>query len=213
MRRKTAREWSVREKDLVEHCALPGLLLHFGADDRILGLWRNCAAERVFVGTNADRPYFRRMKKNILDSEARAIMLGRIAQFKADSIAQWGKMNADQCICHLADQLRMLFGQVKVHGKPSFLGRNVLKNLVLMGMPAPKGKVPTAPEIDQQTAGTKPTNFEADRKRLLELLDQFVGTSESFVFQTHPFFGSMTKQQWGKLVWSHLDHHLSQFGA
>jgi hypothetical protein len=153
------------------------------------------------------------MKKNVLDSEARALMLGRIAGFKADSVAQWGKMNAAQCICHLADQLRMALGHMKVGGTPGFFGRTVMKNLVLMGMPAPKGKVPTAPEIDQQTAGTKPTNYEADRKRLLELLDEFVGKSASFTYQAHPFFGPMSKQQWGKLVWSHLDHHLRQFGA
>ena len=153
------------------------------------------------------------MKKNILDPKTRAVTLERIAQFKAGSPALWGKMNADQCMCHLADQLRMAFGQIKTAGVPSFMGRFVMKRLVLWGMPAPKGKVPTAPEIDQLTAGTQPTTFEQDREMLLELLEAFFRKDESFEFQPHPFFGPLTKNQWGKLVWTHLDHHLRQFGV
>ncbi len=153
------------------------------------------------------------MKKNILDPESRAVMLKRIAAMKSDSRALWGKMNAEQCICHLADQFRMAFGTMVVAGTPSFLGRTLMKTMVLWGAPAPKGKVPTAPEIDQLTAGTPPTTFEADRKLLLALIDEYLKKEEAFKFQRHPFFGPLTKKQWGKLIWSHLDHHLSQFGA
>ncbi len=153
------------------------------------------------------------MKKNILDPEAKAAMLSRLVQLKPNSPAQWGKMNAAQCLCHLADQLRLALGHVKVAGEPGFFGRNILKTLVLWGMPAPKGKVPTMPELDQLTAGTKPTTWEADHKLLLALLDEFAAKTESFVFQTHPNFGQMTKQQWAKLVWIHLNHHLTQFGV
>ncbi len=153
------------------------------------------------------------MKKNILDAKTRAHTLERIAQFKAGSPALWGKMNAAQCMCHLADQLRMAFGQIKVAGVPTFMGRMVVKRLVLLGMSAPKGKVSTAPEIDQLTAGTQPTTFEEDRETLLELLEAFFRKSDTYEFQDHPFFGPLTKNQWGKLAWTHLDHHLRQFGV
>ena len=29
----------------------------------------------------------------------------------------------------------------------------------------------------------------------------------------HPFFGRMTGEEWDRLLWKHLDHHLRQFGV
>jgi hypothetical protein len=153
------------------------------------------------------------MKKTVLDPIAWAAMRGRIASLKPDSPALWGQMNAAQCLCHLADQLRMALSQLKVAGEPSFMGRTVMKTLVLMGMPAPKGKIKTFPEIDQRTAGTKPTSFEADRATLCSLIETFIGTPESFAFQRHGFFGKFSKREWGRMAWIHLDHHLRQFGC
>lgn len=153
------------------------------------------------------------MKKNILDATARAAMLARLAQLRADSPALWGKMNASQCACHLADQLRIAFGEIKVAGTPPFIGRTLVKTLVLWGMPAPKGKVQTMPEIDQLSAGTKPTTMEADQKTLLALIDRLLAIDPNFDFQVHPNFGRFTKAQWGRMVWIHMNHHLSQFGC
>lgn len=153
------------------------------------------------------------MKKSILDPDGLASMLARIGNMKADAPAQWGKMNAAQCMCHMADQLRMLLNELPTADRSTFMSRTFVKTLVMLGMPAPKGKVPTAPEIDQVSAGTKPTTFEADRKVLLHLIDRYLATPEGFAYQTHPFFGRLSRKQWGKLVWTHLDHHLSQFGA
>jgi Protein of unknown function (DUF1569) len=31
--------------------------------------------------------------------------------------------------------------------------------------------------------------------------------------EIHPVFGKMTKEQWSKATWKHLDHHLQQFGV
>ena len=31
--------------------------------------------------------------------------------------------------------------------------------------------------------------------------------------KTHPFFGTMTDDEWGKLHYVHLDHHFAQFGV
>lgn len=153
------------------------------------------------------------MKKNILDAEARATILVRIGKMKPDAAAVWGKMNAAQCMCHMADQLRMLLNELPTADRSTFMSRTLVKTLVMAGMPAPKGKVPTAPEIDQVSAGTKPTTFEADRKALLHLIDRYLATPEGFAYQVHPFFGRLTRRQWGKLIWSHLDHHLGQFGV
>lgn len=153
------------------------------------------------------------MKKTIFDAEAKALMLKRIAAMKPDSKALWGKMNARQAICHLADQLRFAIGEMKVAGKAGFFGRNVAKYLVLSGMPAPKGKVATMPELDQLTAGTKPVEFEQDRQALYALIDVVCAKGADFAWAVHPIFGELSRKQWGKLIWLHLQHHLSQFGV
>ena len=153
------------------------------------------------------------MKKTIFDPESKAVMLARIAKMNPDSKALWGKMNARQAMCHLADQLRFALGQVKVAGKAGFFGRTVVKFLVLAGMPAPKGKVQTMPELDQITAGTKPTDFEKDRQTLYALIENVLSQGEDFPWAEHPIFGKLNRKQWGKLIWSHLQHHLSQFGV
>jgi Protein of unknown function (DUF1569) len=153
------------------------------------------------------------MKKSILDPDGRASILARIGNMKADAPAQWGKMNAAQCICHIADQIRVALNTLPTVDRSTFMSRTFVKTLVMLGMPAPKGKVPTAPEIDQVSAGTKPTTFEADRKELLLLIERFLATGDGYAYQPHPFFGALSKKQWGKLIWTHLDHHLSQFGA
>ncbi|MEI9911278.1 MAG: DUF1569 domain-containing protein [Bacteroidota bacterium] len=31
--------------------------------------------------------------------------------------------------------------------------------------------------------------------------------------EPHPFFGKLTKEEWSKGTWKHLDHHLQQFGV
>src|SRR5215216_4412997 len=144
------------------------------------------------------------MKKSLLDSEARAALVVRIGQLQLDAPRQWGKMNAAQCLCHLADSIRMALGTLKVADRSSFLSRTLIKTVVLSGMPVPKGKAQTAPEIDQLIDGTKPTTFEADRKMLLDELQTFLETSENYPFVPHAFFGPLNRNQWGKLIWAHM---------
>ncbi len=89
-----------------------------------------------------------------------------------------------------------------------------MKWLVLGGMPAPKGKVQTYAEIDQvANGGTSPTLFASDIKALKLQIETFIARGDDFNWQIHPTFGKMSHRQWAKLAYSHLDHHLSQFGA
>ena len=80
-------------------------------------------------------------------------------------------------------------------------------------MPAPKGKVKTYKELDQFVAGTKPTTFEKDKITLIKTLGSFTGKFPSNQKIVHPTFGKMDKNQLGRLIYIHLDHHLKQFGV
>ena len=53
-----------------------------------------------------------------------------------------------------------------------------------------------------------------EKKILLSYIDRFLAIGpEVIANKKHPFFGELTFEEWDKLQWKHLDHHLRQFGA
>jgi hypothetical protein len=57
-------------------------------------------------------------------------------------------------------------------------------------------------------------NFQAEKNKLLQLVDRFITQGESALTkEPHPFFGKLTTNEWDILQWKHLDHHLRQFGV
>ena len=54
-------------------------------------------------------------------------------------------------------------------------------------------------------------DIQAEKEKWIKLLGEYTGFSgEDFV---HPFFGKLTKEQTGYLVYKHIDHHLRQFNS
>ena len=79
-------------------------------------------------------------------------------------------------------------------------------------VPWPKG-VPTMPGADQAKAGTPPDDFERDRIRLTELIDEFANTPAGPARPPHPLFKKMSDRDWGRWGYRHTDHHLRQFSV
>lgn len=149
---------------------------------------------------------------NILNKKDLEEIKTRILDLKRDDLPLWGKMNVSEMLCHTADQIKLSTGEIKVADKSRFMTRTLLKRLILMGMKAPKGKVETLAEVNPHKLGSKPVHFDSDRDYLLRKLQDFVGFNEKEVVP-HAVFGKLSKKQWGKLIYAHLDHHLSQFGS
>ena len=138
-------------------------------------------------------------------------MKHRLTGLQPDTKARWGRMSAHQAVCHLADALRMVLGERSTVIKGNLLLRTVVRfSALTMPMPWPKG-TDTAPELDQERGGTAPTDFSADKDDLATLVDRFVGHSGRNM-ATHPIFGNLTRGEWGRWGYRHLDHHLTQFG-
>lgn len=152
--------------------------------------------------------------KNILNAQNREEILTRINNLKETNSRRWGKMSANEMLCHLADQIRVATFQIKTKDFSNFFTRTIASKLVLLGMSAPKGKVKTFPEIDLAKGnGTKPTLFENDKTLLKKIVSDFLEKDSNFIFQPHGAFGSFTREQWGRIIYIHFDHHLKQFGA
>ncbi|MEI7810937.1 MAG: DUF1569 domain-containing protein [Ignavibacteria bacterium] len=150
--------------------------------------------------------------KNFYDTKDRVALTERINKLTAGSERLWGSMTVSQTVCHMTDQLRMTDGKIKTKPVGTVIYRTLLKWLVLTIVKAPKGKIKTVPEIDQDKQGTKPTEFARDVAQLFQMMDRFASEENKVVLYPHPAFGKLTKWQWGRLIYLHMDHHLRQFG-
>ena len=81
-----------------------------------------------------------------------------------------------------------------------------------MFIPWPKGSK-TVAEMDQELKGTRPTDFQKDRDTLFELVQRFSDKGNDFKLSTHPLFGNLSRQEWGRVIFLNFDHHLRQFGV
>ena len=149
---------------------------------------------------------------SLFDEQKRGIIIERIGNLHPDRQADWGKMNCHQAICHLTDQLRGAMGELQWKDQKSLLKKTLVKVLAVYVISVPKN-VPTMPEVDQEKDGTKPTDFESDRVTLIAYIEKFAGTPDDFPWSPHAAFGTMNRNQWNRLTYKHLDHHLKQFGV
>jgi len=145
--------------------------------------------------------------KTIFDPSAREELILRIDLVTENNAALWGKMNVSQMMKHCRQWDEMALGKTKY--KQSFLGRLfgkiALKNM-LKDEPMKKN-LPTVPAFVIKDNG----NVAEEKSKWISLLREYEHFSnDGFI---HPFFGAMTKENTGFVVYKHADHHLKQFGA
>ncbi len=150
--------------------------------------------------------------KSITNEKAKNEILERINSLNDIDARLWGKMTPHEAICHMADQLRLAMEMKKSDYRGNLLQKTLIKWLIMLGMQAPKGKVETFRELKQGEGGTKPINLEKDKVALIKLIDDFYYQFSPSKKVAHPAFGNLSREEWGKLAFSHLNHHLSQFG-
>ena len=151
---------------------------------------------------------------SLFDEKKREEIVSRINQLKPEAQGSWGKMNVNQMICHCTDGLRGCLGELDGDkaDESNFLTRSLMKWMVLYIIQIPKD-VPTSKRVDQMQDGTKPTDFESDRKTLLEFIEKMMAKSDDFIWARHFKFGVLNRDEWGILGYKHIHHHLKQFGV
>lgn len=149
--------------------------------------------------------------KHLGQADARDELTRRLTALRPDSTALWGRMTAHQAVCHLNDSFLGTMGEKKLSPASGWFQRTIMKWCALnLPMPWPKG-VPTRPEVDQFQGGTRPVEFERDRKALLATMERF--SSAGAPYTTHPIFAEMEQGEWLRWGYLHIDHHLRQFGV
>lgn len=145
---------------------------------------------------------------NLFVASVKQEIIERINKLTPATQHQWGKMDVAQMLAHVQIPIGVAFGTNVVKG-------NWLMKLILplfkkalyddrpwkQGLPTDKTFIMTGQSKD----------FEKEKKSLLEMINRF--TENNMINEKHPVFGKLTKEQWSKATWKHLDHHLKQFGV
>ena len=151
--------------------------------------------------------------KTLTNPNDRAEVLARLRQMRPDSQRRWGKMSANQMICHVNDSFKSVIGEREVNGdKSNFLTRTLVRWIALYApMKWPHG-VPTMAENDQEKGGTPPQDFQRDLDALVVMIDRVTRAQKDFRWGRYPLFAEMSEGDWARWGYLHIDHHLRQFG-
>jgi hypothetical protein len=150
--------------------------------------------------------------KRLSSPECLREILDRMGALRPDVPRRWGKMNAHQMVCHLADSFLGPMGRRHVSSAAKEYGPLMKCAALYLPMHWPRG-VPTMPEVDQEKFGTMPADFAADLQRAMALTEEFARQPHNFSFAPHPMFRQMKHAEWMRWGYLHADHHLRQFGV
>jgi MtN3 and saliva related transmembrane protein len=96
--------------------------------------------------------------RTLAQTDCRTALLERVKSLRPGSARRWGRMTAHQMLCHLIDCNRMALGELVVAAPKARVPRAIVKWVSLYTpMPWPAG-IPTNPELDQDVAGTRPSD-------------------------------------------------------
>lgn len=149
---------------------------------------------------------------SILEPAALAALVQRLNALTDSTPRRWGTLSAGEMLCHLADAADWVVGRRIPPGVTIPKPNPVMKWLALRApMRWPK-TVPTRPGFDPKREGTKPGDFAADRRRVIDSLTALAAAPAESLTPAHMMFGPMTKTDWARWAYRHTDHHLRQFG-
>jgi Protein of unknown function (DUF1569) len=132
----------------------------------------------------------------------------RFEKLNANVTNEWGKMNAAQMLAHCTATLQMPAGEIAVKKSPLSLIGWMFKGLIRNEKPFGKNS-PTAPEFVMKDS----RDFEVEKQRFLDAFQKIAKGPDAVKCFQHPFFGKMTCDDWGRLMYKHVDHHFRQFGV
>jgi hypothetical protein len=150
------------------------------------------------------------MKSLLNPAEFEEVIL-RLENCTPQSKAVWGKMDVAQMLAHCSNTFEVATGEKIL--KRSLLGYlfgGMVKKKWLGNMDPFEHNSPTDPYFKMVDSKA----FEKEKARLKSYIEKFHrGGKEKVTTSTHSFFGYLSAEEWGVLMYKHLDHHFRQFSA
>ncbi len=149
------------------------------------------------------------MQKNIFEEAVYRDVLARLEKLTPETPRQWGKMDVAQMLAHLTIPLKTGLGELKAKKVYLPLISPLAVKYVLHGGGFGKGLSPTMKEFIVKDSHI----FDTEKQALVETLNRVITLGKQGQLKPHPFFGKMNPTEWGIVTYSHVDHHLRQFGV
>lgn len=147
--------------------------------------------------------------KTLFDAAVVGTVKERVMRLQPESAREWGTVNVVQMLAHCEAGLKMAMGEIQPKRAPfpfRVIGK-LIKPMVFHGDKPMRKNSPTAKELWTADATA---DFATERDRLVATIDQFASERRGTDYP-HPFFGTLTAEEWAALQYQHLDHHLRQF--
>ncbi|THD69907.1 DUF1569 domain-containing protein [Robertkochia marina] len=148
--------------------------------------------------------------KSLFEPGIKEEIISRMNSLSPGSQPQWGSMDVAQMLKHLKKTMKVATGETQLSQPPWYfkLMMPFYRSLLYNDKPW-KQSLPTARELRM----TDPENFENEQRELKETINTFLQLPFPDGKLKHPVFGWLSKEQWGKMQYKHLDHHFRQFGV
>lgn len=148
---------------------------------------------------------------NLFEPATRQTIMERLSRLTPGAARHWGKMEPAQMLAHCTAAMQVATGELP--RKQPFLFKLIapFARSSFLSEHKPFGKnSPTDPAFVVSDS----RDFEREKARLTATVERFSesGPGEAGKHE-HSFLGRITGEQWGVVMYKHLDHHLRQFGA
>jgi len=150
------------------------------------------------------------MKKSLADIATADEVIHRFKQLMPDSAARWGTMQVTEMLLHCTLANNYIFDDKTPYLKPTFKQR-VLQFICFNFI--------TRLPRNRKGPARLQTRQKADANKFAEQLDAVITSLKRFsthnrpITSLHAGLGWLSAQQWGRISYLHMDHHLRQFGV
>lgn len=133
----------------------------------------------------------------------------RLASLSPDAQPKWGIMNVNQMLHHLNLAIGVGLGDVQLNPEHTLITRIMVKWVVLDLI----GGFPVNSKTATDLLVTDNYVFETEKEKLSSILHRAHTAAPDFKWHEHPYFGTLTRKGWGRLIAIHCNHHFTQFGV
>jgi hypothetical protein len=147
--------------------------------------------------------------KSIFNPADNQEIISRINSLTPETPALWGEMSVDQMLKHCNEAVLVAFNEKELKINFIFKIMGSLMRKSILNSPQFSKNSPTAKEFKF----TERFNFSTVQNELIQNFSRFQQGEKAITCLKHPFWGKMNNEDWNKLMWKHIDHHLRQFGV
>ena len=149
--------------------------------------------------------------QNIFLHPEKEALINRINQLTSTTQPHWGKMNVAQMLAHCnIVPFELIYDPTRP--RPNVFMRLMLRLFArpnAVGNKPYKKNSPTGSDFKITTE----KDFLTERQRLIDQINKTHELGVDYFLDKESPFGKLTKNEWIGLFYSHLNHHLTQFGV